>query len=80
MTKPVSATRAGFDGFSRIWMHGEWLRGVLKHGNVSPLELPEADFSQQLLWYHPERKEPRLLWCNAEDQWFELQFTPIERP
>lgn len=52
----------------------------LKRGSDSPSKYPEEDFKQQLIWLMPEDRLPRLCWCNEDDQWFEVDFVPIEKP
>lgn len=51
-----------------------------KRGKEFPDNAKEADFSEQLIWLMPDGKEPKLLWCNEDDQWFELKFNPIDKP
>lgn len=78
----ISALEAGFDGERgmRFPSAGEDYRVYLKRGTESPSDYPDEDFLEQLIWVHPPDSEARLLWCNADSQWFELQFIPIENP
>jgi hypothetical protein len=84
MTKPtpLSPATAGFDGAKgfRMSMRGESFRVHLKRGKSHPSKHPDCDFKEQLVWFYPDDQPPQLLWCNADDQWFELSFTPIEKP
>lgn len=43
-------------------------------------EHPDFDFKEQLVWIYPDDQPARLLWCNAENKWFELSFNPIDKP
>lgn len=75
-------TEAGFDGAKgfRMPLRGENFRVRLKRGRSHPSNHPEQDFKEQLAWFYPDDQPAQLLWCNADDQWFELQFTPIDKP
>lgn len=78
----MTPTEAGFDGAKgvKLPMRGENLRFQLTRGKQLPSEYPNRNFCEQLLWVYPDNASARLLWCNAEGQWFELNFTPIEKP
>lgn len=78
----LSPAAAGFDGEKGFCMpmHGENFRISLRRGKVRPVDHPDADFSEQLVWFYPENQDAKLLWCNADDQWFELRFNPIDKP
>lgn len=78
----MTPSEAGFDGAKgiRFSAHGEIYRFQLKRGRERPSNYPDQDFKEQLVWFYPDDQPARLLWCNADDQWFELQFTPIQRP
>lgn len=75
-------TEAGFDGSKGIRMplRGENFRVLFKRGTTRPSDFPEHDFTEQLCWWMPPGEPAQLLWCNADDQWFELSFTPIDKP
>ena len=79
-----SPEEAGFDGAKGIRMNlpgaKDGGRFHLKRGRTNPLACPNSDFREQLLWHYPDDAPACLLWCNAEDQWFELAFTPIDKP
>ena len=80
----VSPAEAGFDGAKGIRMNlpdtKDGGRFYLKRGKTNPSDCPTGDFREQLVWHYPDDATARLLWCNAEDQWFELAFTPIDKP
>jgi hypothetical protein len=80
----LSPAPAGFDGAKGIRIpvpDQEDLRIHLKRSKtVLPSDTPRVDFTEQLIWLHPDDQPARLLWCNADDQWFELSFTPIDKP
>ena len=83
MTKD-SPAEAGFDGAKGIRMNNPIMqdggRFQLKRGKTKPSECPNSDFREQLIWHCPDAAPAHLLWCNAEDQWFELTFTSIDKP
>ena len=64
----------------RVPLNGETFRFLLKRGKQKPSEHPETNFKEQLIWFYPDDVPPRLLWCNEDDEWFELTFNPIEKP
>jgi hypothetical protein len=80
----MTPTEVGFDGAKGIRMNYPYMkdggRFLLRRGKTIPDNFPSVDFREQLLWYYPDDTPARLLWCNAEDQWFEASFTPTERP
>ncbi len=80
----LAPTAAGFDGAEGIRMGNPSMPagGIfkLKRGSKAPSACPRSDFKQQLIWWMPEDRPAVLLWCNAEDQWFELHFQPITKP
>jgi hypothetical protein len=80
----MTPAEAGFDGAKGIRMNhsgfedGGRLR--LRRGKKSLADYPSTNFREQLLWYYPDGTPARLLWCNAEDLWFELTFTSTDKP
>lgn len=78
----MTPAEAGFDGAKgyRVPAMGPGFRSVLKRGKTKPSDHPSIGFREELVWLYPDGVPPRLLWCNANDQWFELSFTPIEKP
>jgi len=80
----MTPAEAGFDGAKGIRMNlpgaTDGGRFQLKRGKTNPSDCPKGDFREQLVWLYPDDGPARLLWCNAEDQWFELAFTPIDKP
>ena len=79
---PLSPAAAGFDGAKgfRMPMRGESFRVALKRGKTRPVDYPDYDFKEQLVWFYPDDEPARLLWSNENGQWFELSFNPIEKP
>lgn len=70
---------AGFDGVRGIRIqHNGDTRLHLRRGHIWP-DTEKLDFKNQLLWYEPLGLEPRLLYCNNENQLFELTFTPVSQ-
>jgi hypothetical protein len=82
MDQSLSPADAGFDGAKgfRMRPNGENLQIRLKRGKTPPSDHPDYDFNEQLFWFYPDDKPARLLWCNENDQWFELSFNPIQKP
>ena len=80
----MTPAEAGFDGAKGIRMNLPGIKGgvrfCLKRGKANPSDYLNSDFREQLLWFYPADAPARLLWCNAEDQWFELTFTSIGKP
>ncbi len=80
----MTPSEAGFDGAKGIRLNLSWAkdggRFQFKRGKTNPSDYPNSDFREQLAWHYPDDAPARLLWCNAEDQWFELTFTPITKP
>jgi len=78
----VTPTEAGFDGAKGIRFPtlGPTARFLFRRSKTFPSGFPMADFKEQMVWLYPKDKLARLLWCNADDQWFELSFTPINKP
>ena len=80
----MTPTEAGFDGAKGIRMNHPAMkdggRFQLKRGKQSPSDYPDQDFAEQLIWHYPDNQPARLFWCNAEQQWFEISFTPINKP
>ena len=80
----MTPAEAGFDGAKGIRMNlpgaTDGGRFQLKRGKSNPSDYANSDFREQLVWLYPDDAPSRLMWCNAEDQWFELTFTPIDKP
>jgi len=79
----LTAVEAKFDGAKGLRMlvekHSD-CRFKLLRGKQNPSSYPEKDFTEQLVWIYPDNSAPKLYWCNEDNQWFELQFQPIEKP
>lgn len=82
LTAQNSPIAAGFDGAKGFQMpqDGLPLKVRLRRGSVLPSKPPDTNFREQLLWFMPKGQPARLLWCNADEEWFELSFTPIDKP
>jgi len=80
----MTPAEAEFDGIKGIRLNSSYMtdggRFQLRRGKTSPSSYPNSDFREQLVWLYPDKAPSRLVWCNAEDQWFELAFTPINKP
>lgn len=83
MTEHLYPSEAGFDGTKgfRIPVPGvPDYRVQLTRGSKPPSQCVRKDWCEQLFWWTPEGELPHLLWCNESGQWFDLTFTPIEKP
>jgi hypothetical protein len=83
MNERLGPQACGFNGAKGIRLPGLLMgcqRLQLKRGKQSPKDYPDTDFREQLVWFYPDDQHARLLWCNADDQWFELSFSPIGKP
>jgi hypothetical protein len=80
----MTPTEANFDGAEGIRVHNHNLpeNAILKlrRGGNPPSNCLSGDFKQQLLWFTPDGQQPELLWCDPDDNWYELDFIPIEKP
>ena len=68
----MEPSRAGFDGANGITLASGRIYS-LKRGSTVP-DPEVANLKNQLLWFNPEGKNPKLLYCNDENQLFELDF------
>ncbi len=81
----LTPLQAGFNGAQGIRLNNPAMGsdgGIyrLRRGAKSPSNYPGVDFTRQLIWHEPPGQQPRLLWCNDSNQWFELSFKPITKP
>lgn len=76
---PQEAKFDGAKGF-QISSGGTKYRIQLKRGKETPGKYPDINFKEQLIWVYPDNEQPRLLWCNEDNQWFDVTFNPIEKP
>lgn len=80
----MTPAEAGFDGAKGIRLamsNCPNYRVQLRRSKTKlPSECPDVDFTEQLIWLYPEGKPARLLWCNADNQWHELTFSPTQKP
>lgn len=77
----MTPTEAGFDGAKGVSLNISYLPDggyyKLRRGNFIP-DPHRANLRNQLLWYAPDDGEPKLCYCNHDNQLFELSFTPME--
>jgi hypothetical protein len=80
----MTPTEANFNGAKGIRLNNPSMPGggffKLRRGNKLPSNCLTEDFKQQLLWFMPVGEEPQLLWCDPDDNWYELSFNPIKKP
>ena len=73
----MKPTEAGFDGEKGISLNiPGMMNGVYKirRGSTPPWMTP-SNYKNQLMWQ--QTTPPRLLFCNSNNEWFELDFIPI---
>jgi hypothetical protein len=75
----MTPTEAGFDGAKGISLNMP-KGGVykLRRGKGVPNVEKSCDLRNQLLWVCPDDAEAKLLYCNEDNQLFELSFTTME--
>ena len=75
----MTPNEAGFDGEKGLNLNMSHLPdgGIykLRRGSTPPWTF-KANFKNQLMWQ--QITPPRLLYCNSDNQWFELDFIHIE--
>ena len=72
--KPIEA---GFNGEVGINLNIPSTNGgiyKLRRGSTPPW-MTDVNYKNQLMWQ--QSTPPRLLYCNSNNQWFELDFIPI---
>ncbi len=76
----MTPTEANFDGAKGICLNNPHMPdgGILKLRRGAG-RAPSGSCKNQLIWYTPKDTEPRLLYCDDYDNWYELSFTPIRR-
>ena len=76
--KPIEV---GFDGASGIRLttnkSSKKSTYKLRRGGVIPLDYCNREWENQLLWVCPEGEEPILIYCNKNNELFELDFKPL---
>jgi hypothetical protein len=76
----MKPTEANFDGAKGICLNSPHMPDgciyKLRRGFTSP----SGDCRNQLLWQMAVDADPRLLYCDNNDNWYELDFNPIEVP
>lgn len=76
----MKPTEAGFDGAKGISLNHRSVPdgGIfrLRRGPDMP-ETEKFNFRNQLLWIMPDDADARLLYCNEDNELFELVFVPL---
>lgn len=76
----MTPTQAGFDGARGISLnHSSMTDGgifKLRRGKTM-LDPEEHNLRNQLLWLYPDGEEAKLLYCNDNNELFELAFIPL---
>jgi hypothetical protein len=76
----MTPTEAGFDGAKGICLnhHSMTDGGIfkLRRGPTMP-DTENFNFRNQILWVYPEGEEAKLLYCNDNNELFELAFIPV---
>lgn len=76
----MKPTEAGFDGAKGISLNHPSMNdgGILKlRRGKTMLNPKEHNLRNQLLWLYPDGEEAKLLYCNDDNQLFELTFIPL---
>jgi len=74
----MKPTEAGFDGEKGLNLNFPSLKAVYKlRRGKKPPEPDKHNLKNQLLWYYPEGSEAKLLYCNNNNELFELEFIPV---
>lgn len=77
----MKPSEVGFNGTKEIGLNlkGATNGGVfqLRKGEIFPLDYYNKELENQLLWHCPIGKEPRLIYCNENNELFEVDFKPI---
>ena len=77
----MKPSEVGFDGLKGLRVSGDSCPNhvlfKLKRGKTVP-DVSKADLKNQLLWLYPENQDPKLIYCNQDNQLFELDFVPTE--
>lgn len=74
----MTPSEAGFNGTFLLGPPDNFFVKLL-HGKRRPSST-QRSFLKQLVWWTPEDQPAELLWCNAKDEWFSLEFRPIQKP
>jgi len=79
----MTPTEAKFDG-ERGFLAGTGLDAyriqLLRSKSKTPEQTPDRIFRENLVWLNLPDQPARLFWCNGDDEWFELDFSPIDKP
>jgi len=79
----MKPTEAGFDGARGISLNMRSMTkgGVfrLRRGKGVPNVEKSDNLRNQLLWIMPDDADARLLYCNDNDELFELAFIPLKQ-
>lgn len=77
----MKPSEVGFDGAEGIRLtkkeSSKRASYKLRRGEVIPLDYYNKEWENQLLWLCPEGKEPVLIYCNKDNELFELDFKPL---
>ena len=79
----MTPTEAGFDGARGISLNNRSLpKGglfQLRRGKGMPNTEKSDNLRNQLLWVMPDDADARLLYCNDNNELFELAFIPLKQ-
>ena len=79
----MTPTEAKFDGERGFLVGGEPYTTrvhLLRSKSKTPKKTPNRTFRENLVWTDLPGQPARLFWCNGDDEWFELDFMPIDMP
>jgi hypothetical protein len=79
----MTPTEAKFDGERGFLVgNGPYITRIklLRSESKTPEQSTRSTFRENLVWLNLPDQPARLFWCNVDDEWFELDFTPIDKP
>ena len=78
----MTPKQAGFDGAEGIRLNHSGLPngGIfrLRRGPTMP-DTEKFNFRNQILWVYPDDADAKLLYCNDNNELFELAFIPLKQ-
>lgn len=77
-SQTLSPTEAKFDGERGIIQSSLYgpIRYKLPRGKATPWSY-DRNLKEMLFWYYPDDAPSKLIWCNADGEWFDVLFSRI---
>lgn len=79
----MTPTEAKFDGERGFLVEtgfDKFRIKLLRSESKTPQQTPDRNFKENLVWLNLPDQPSCLFWCNDDDEWFEIDFIPIEKP